>query len=177
VVPVIANGLRAYMIVMIGHLSGMALATGVDHLIYGWLFFGLVMFIMFWIGSYWREDTAAAPAATAGRNRHARAAARTAGAGKRIPAMVPPCWPCARCGRRWRMRVLHVLDHSIPLHSGYTFRTRSILREQRALGWETFHVTGAKQGDQGDMREETSDGLHFYRTPKSQGALLQNCRC
>jgi exosortase A len=56
VVPIIANGLRAYMIVMIGHLSGMALATGVDHLIYGWLFFGLVMFIMFWIGSYWRED-------------------------------------------------------------------------------------------------------------------------
>jgi len=62
------------------------------------------------------------------------------------------------------MRVLHVLDHSIPLHSGYTFRTRSILREQRALGWETFHVTGAKQGS-GGMLEETSDGLHFYRTP------------
>ena len=57
-----------------------------------------------------------------------------------------------------------VLDHSIPLHSGYTFRTRSILREQRALGWETFHVTGAKQGS-GEMLEETSDGLHFYRTP------------
>jgi exosortase A len=56
VVPVIANGLRAYMIVMIGHLSSMTLATGVDHLIYGWLFFGLVMFVMFWIGSYWRED-------------------------------------------------------------------------------------------------------------------------
>jgi exosortase A len=62
VVPIVANGLRAYMIVMIGHLSGMELATGVDHLIYGWLFFGLVMFIMFWIGSFWREDTDA-PAA------------------------------------------------------------------------------------------------------------------
>jgi exosortase A len=58
IVPVIANGLRAYMIVMIGHLSGMKLAVGVDHLIYGWLFFGLVMFIMFWIGSFWREDEA-----------------------------------------------------------------------------------------------------------------------
>ena len=52
VVPIVANWLRAFMIVMIGHLSGMALATGVDHLIYGWLFFGLVMFIMFWIGSF-----------------------------------------------------------------------------------------------------------------------------
>jgi len=56
VVPIIANGLRAYMIVMIGHLSGMELAVGVDHLIYGWLFFGLVMFIMLWLGSFWRED-------------------------------------------------------------------------------------------------------------------------
>jgi len=55
-VPIVANGLRAYMIVMIGHFSGMTLAVGVDHLIYGWVFFGLVMFLMFWIGSYWRED-------------------------------------------------------------------------------------------------------------------------
>ncbi|MBQ5947387.1 TIGR04063 family PEP-CTERM/XrtA system glycosyltransferase [Massilia sp. ST3] len=68
------------------------------------------------------------------------------------------------------MRVLHILDHSIPLHSGYTFRTRSILREQRALGWETFHVTGSKQHS-GDMLEETVDGLHFYRTPESKSAL------
>jgi len=39
------------------------------------------------------------------------------------------------------LRILHILDHSIPLHSGYTFRTRAILREQRRLGWETFHLT------------------------------------
>jgi PEP-CTERM/exosortase A-associated glycosyltransferase len=70
------------------------------------------------------------------------------------------------------MRVLHVLDHSIPLHSGYTFRTRSILREQRALGWETFHVTGAKQGPV-EALEETVDGLHFYRTAQSKGPLAR----
>jgi len=70
------------------------------------------------------------------------------------------------------MRVLHVLDHSIPLHSGYTFRTRSILREQRALGWETFHVTGSKQNS-GDMREETVDGLHFYRTAVADSPLAK----
>ncbi len=64
IVPIIANGLRAYMIVMIGHFSGMTLAVGVDHLIYGWLFFGLVMFFMFWIGSFWREDAAATAALT-----------------------------------------------------------------------------------------------------------------
>jgi len=52
-VPIIANGLRAFGIVMIGHLSNMELATGVDHLLYGWVFFGVVIFIMFYIGSFW----------------------------------------------------------------------------------------------------------------------------
>ncbi len=61
------------------------------------------------------------------------------------------------------MRILHVLDHSIPLHSGYTFRTRAILREQRRLGWETFHLTSPKQTGC-TVDEETVDGLHFYRT-------------
>jgi exosortase A len=57
VVPIVANWLRAYMIVMIGHLSSMQYAVGIDHLIYGWLFFGLVMLMLFWVGSYWREDS------------------------------------------------------------------------------------------------------------------------
>jgi len=61
------------------------------------------------------------------------------------------------------LRVLHVLDHSIPLHSGYTFRTLSILREQRRLGWETFHLTSPKHTAPSEA-EETVDGWHFYRT-------------
>lgn len=56
VVPIIANGLRAFMIVMIAHYSDMKLALGVDHYIYGWVFFGLVMFIMFAIGMIWSES-------------------------------------------------------------------------------------------------------------------------
>ncbi len=56
IVPVFANGGRAYMIVMIAHLSGMRLALGIDHYIYGWVFFGIVMLLLFWIGSFWRED-------------------------------------------------------------------------------------------------------------------------
>ena len=55
-VPLLANWLRAYMIVMLGHFSGNKLAVGVDHLIYGWVFFGVVIMLMFWIGSRWRED-------------------------------------------------------------------------------------------------------------------------
>ncbi|MDO9221964.1 MAG: exosortase A [Thiobacillus sp.] len=56
VVPVFANSGRAYMIVMIAHLSDMKLALGVDHYIYGWVFFGIVMLLLFWVGSFWRED-------------------------------------------------------------------------------------------------------------------------
>jgi exosortase A len=55
--PVVANWLRAYMIVMIGHLSGNRLAVGIDHLIYGWIFFGVVMLLLFWFGSLLREDS------------------------------------------------------------------------------------------------------------------------
>ncbi|WP_332860158.1 exosortase A [Janthinobacterium svalbardensis] len=54
-VPILANGVRAYLIVMLGHLSGMRLAVGVDHLIYGWLFFGLVVLLLFWLAARWRE--------------------------------------------------------------------------------------------------------------------------
>lgn len=66
------------------------------------------------------------------------------------------------------MRILHILDHSIPLHSGYTFRTAALLRGQRALGWETFHLTSPKQGESA-AGEETIDGLNFFRTPLVTG--------
>lgn len=56
IVPIVANGLRAFMIVMIGHYSDMKLAMGVDHYIYGWVFFGIVMLLLFWVGTFWRED-------------------------------------------------------------------------------------------------------------------------
>lgn len=55
VVPVVANWLRAYMIVMLGHVSGNTLAVGVDHLIYGWVFFGVVIGLMFMVGARWSE--------------------------------------------------------------------------------------------------------------------------
>lgn len=61
-VPIVANWVRAYMIVMLGHLSGNKLAVGVDHLIYGWLFFGVVMMLMFIIGTRWTESGQAASA-------------------------------------------------------------------------------------------------------------------
>ncbi len=66
------------------------------------------------------------------------------------------------------MHILHILDHSLPLQSGYTFRTRSILKHQRLLGWETAHITGNRQNS-GKRTEETVDDLLFYRTPPARG--------
>jgi PEP-CTERM/exosortase A-associated glycosyltransferase len=73
------------------------------------------------------------------------------------------------------MRILHILDHSLPLHSGYAFRTIAILREQRALGWETFHLTTPRQGP-GAVMEEDVDGWHFFRTPGPAPAGLPGLR-
>jgi hypothetical protein len=69
------------------------------------------------------------------------------------------------------VRILHVLDHSIPLHSGYTFRTLAILREQRRRGWETVPLTTPKHGP-GAAKEEMVDGLKLYRTPSAPGIGL-----
>lgn len=66
---------------------------------------------------------------------------------------------------RWSMtRILHVLDHSLPAHSGYTFRTRALMKAQVAKGWEVAGVTGVRHPEPGPDGE-TVDGLTFYRTP------------
>ncbi len=57
-IPIVANWLRAYMIVMLGHLSNNTIAVGVDHLLYGWVFFGVVVMLMFYVGGRWSEPDA-----------------------------------------------------------------------------------------------------------------------
>ncbi len=67
------------------------------------------------------------------------------------------------------MRVLHVLDHSLPLHSGYTFRTRAILKAQERLGLEVRGVTSVRHGQvESAETSETIDGLTFFRTTGEQ---------
>jgi PEP-CTERM/exosortase A-associated glycosyltransferase len=66
------------------------------------------------------------------------------------------------------MRALHVLDHSLPLQSGYVFRTLGLLEGQRRLGIETHHLTSPRQGAGGggaDTEATLVDGWHFARTP------------
>ena len=55
VVPLLANGIRAYGILMLAHATNNRVAVGVDHLIYGWLFFSFVIFLLFWAGWRWQE--------------------------------------------------------------------------------------------------------------------------
>ncbi|HEV2867081.1 MAG TPA: TIGR04063 family PEP-CTERM/XrtA system glycosyltransferase [Allosphingosinicella sp.] len=62
------------------------------------------------------------------------------------------------------MRILHVLDHGLPLHSGYAFRTRAIVKAQIARGWEVACLTGLRQGATA-ASQEVVDGISFYRTP------------
>ena len=65
-------------------------------------------------------------------------------------------------------KILHVLDHSLPMHSGYTFRTRAILRAQQGMGLEVRGITGQRHVEDGPRVEEV-DGLTFHRTPGTSG--------
>ena len=73
------------------------------------------------------------------------------------------------------VRILHLLDHSLPMHSGYTFRTRAILKAQAARGWQVAGVTGvrhtAKPCDARSPDQERIDGLDFHRTPPVDARL------
>ncbi|WP_426089921.1 exosortase A [Janthinobacterium sp. PSPC1-1] len=90
IVPILANGVRAYLIVMLGHLSNMRLAVGVDHLIYGWLFFGLVVLLLFWLAARWRElPLARAVPSAAGRGASPHAVVRASVACLLLAALWP----------------------------------------------------------------------------------------
>ena len=62
------------------------------------------------------------------------------------------------------MRILHVLDHGLPLQSGYAFRTRAIVKAQIERGWEPLCLTGPRHAAEGEGPESV-DGITFLRTP------------
>ena len=55
-VPIIANGLRAFGIVLLGHFLGSAEAGAADHVLYGWIFFSIVILLLILAGMPFRED-------------------------------------------------------------------------------------------------------------------------
>jgi PEP-CTERM/exosortase A-associated glycosyltransferase len=88
------------------------------------------------------------------------------------PASIVPRDPAMSVSLDRPLRILHVLDHSLPLHSGYTFRTIEILTHQRALGWETLQLTSPKQGGALERDEQVGD-WKFYRTPPASDLMAK----
>ncbi|HEV2099452.1 MAG TPA: TIGR04063 family PEP-CTERM/XrtA system glycosyltransferase [Stellaceae bacterium] len=70
------------------------------------------------------------------------------------------------------MRILHILDHSLPLQSGYVYRTLGIVNEQRALGWEPVLLTSGKHTAPGPPRERIGE-WEFFRSPAPKGFLAR----
>src|SRR5215470_8277105 len=70
------------------------------------------------------------------------------------------------------MRILHILDHSLPLQSGYVFRTLGIVNQQRALGWEPVLLTSGKHYAPGPARERIGT-WEFLRTPMPNGPIAK----
>lgn len=70
------------------------------------------------------------------------------------------------------MKVLHLFDHSLPVQDGYAYRSLNILKQQRALGWETLQLTSSKQGEYRDS-SETLEGFRFERTAPSESPLAR----
>jgi exosortase A len=119
IVPIVANAVRAYLIVLLAHLSDMRIATGVDHFVYGWVFFGVVMIGVLLIGERLRR-----------RERHAddppvqRAAATFAPRAGRAAAVGVAALALIVSGPLFAGRVARQLalgapvPHSLPVASG-----------------------------------------------------------
>jgi PEP-CTERM/exosortase A-associated glycosyltransferase len=70
------------------------------------------------------------------------------------------------------MRILHILDHSLPLQSGYVYRTLGIINQQRAMGWEPLLLTSGKHYAPGPARERIGE-WEFMRTPMPTGIVAK----
>ena len=162
-VPIGANCVRAYLIVMIGHVSSMRLAVGVDHFIYGWLFFGFVIGLLFWIGSFWLEAPApvrhqnasldAAPTPTLAMSAAALAAAT-------VVAAWPLCAPYLddevdgaplhlappRGASGWALERQHDM-HWLPHYNGAAGSTLGVYRKgDRSVGVYLGYYRNQRQG-------------------------------
>lgn len=68
------------------------------------------------------------------------------------------------------LRVLHVLDHSVPVLDGYSHRSRSLIAAQKTLGFYPAVVTGPLHNlDDANPSEMDLDSVHYYRTPEHSG--------
>lgn len=165
ITPIIANGIRAYMIVMIGHLSSMKLAVGVDHLIYGWLFFGLVMFFLFWLGGFWRDEPPVS-------SQEAPSAATQAIQPKWLPLSAAlmvtlVLWPL------WALQIQNAKSDFAPLN------TPEVADWERGApwldNWQPRYVGATQELQAGYQQQEQAVGLYMaHYAQQQQGSELIN---
>src|SRR5262245_5242124 len=153
-VPIVANWLRAYLIVMIGHLSSNQYAAGVDHLIYGWIFFGVVIGLLFWLGSFWRETGQPVSSAAPERSGRLRAIAMPARPGALVIAALAAIVVAAP----WRP-----IDAAI--EAGISDAPPALTRIESTNAWKAAQVAVADwrphyAGYRADLRQtfESADG-------------------
>ena len=127
-VPVLANWLRAYIIVMLAYLSGNKIATGIDHIIYGWVFFGFIIFLMFIIGARWSEPDVA----PAGKGSSSGRAGTSGGQ----PAPVRAMLATAAIGAAIAL-LPHVVSGVVERAEGAETQARVELPMHLADGWST----------------------------------------
>lgn len=146
VVPVVANWLRAFGIVMIAHLTDNEYAVGVDHLIYGWIFFAVVTVLLLMIGMTFRDDHAPEP----------KPASRPAG-------------PTARASLRrhgFAAAAVVVLAATAPAYAALTEATRhpavpSLTVPRTGGGWQLLAVD--REPWRPTFPEATAELFHAYR--------------
>ena len=174
-VPIIANGFRAYLIVMIAHLSDMKLALGIDHFIYGWVFFGLVILLLFWVGSLWRDAETPQPArekpAGPGTPLHVPGG-RLAGAAV-LAVTLGGVWPAwaAFVERSLAANGPRTVALALPEQVGAWKRTAVF------TDWRPHYVGAAAEAEAAYARDGARVGVHLaYYPVQRQGAELINSR-
>ena len=165
VVPVLANFLRAYLIVMIGHLSDMRLGIGVDHMLFGWVFFGAVILALFWLASFWRDPDAPVlqSSSTAGVS---RALVAGTAAGTIALAAVWPAYAARLDGQGGARGALEFI--AVPGAAGWVRDAGSL------TDWRPHYVGAAATTFAVYRKGERAVALHvaYYRDQKQDAELV-----
>ena len=170
-----SSGMRVYIIVMIGHHIDMRYAKGFDHLFIGWVFFGIVMMLLFWMGSFWHEDESQVTADNpgSGMDRQAASVTRSSFVIIGIAALlVLSVWPVA--GSWINSRTDSYVEVSLPVPvaaSGWS------LSPQLVDNWKPYYQGYDATVDQTYRKEGRRVGVYLpYYQAQRQGAELINDR-
>jgi exosortase A len=164
VTPVVANWVRAYLIVMLGHLSNNRIAAGVDHLVYGWLFFGVIIMAMFAVGARY-ADAGSPPA---GKPRASSRPSRQHLAPVLVAAVaLVGIWPPAYAV----LFAAHAVAVALPQPAE---RGGWRLEHDRPLAWRPHYLNAAAEQALSFARGSERVGvfLGYYRDQERRGELV-----